>query len=242
MKIQSNLKLNEIGITQDKNIYRNLPVEVLIEESVINGEGVIGMNGALMVDTGVYTGRSPDDKYFVDEPSSNNNIWWGSVNRKVKEHVFDELYEKVTTYYNDHCDSNTYIFDGFAGADPDYRLNVRILAKKSWQAHFCHNMFIRPTAEELAGHEPQFTVIHAPQFKAISCAVETKPCSETSCESRIGQPMLCKEDLTNDWNLFEARNSYEDERFDCEYCCARCCRKCTSKPKETNSNQYQVHS
>ena len=144
MNTQSNLNIAELGISQNTNIYRNLPVESLIEETLLNNEGVMGMNGAVMVDTGAYTGRSPNDKFFVDEPSSSDNLWWGSVNRKVGEDVFDELYEKVTGYYNTHNNSKTYVFDGFAGADPAYRLNVRIIAKKAWQVHFCHNMFIRP--------------------------------------------------------------------------------------------------
>ena len=149
MNTQSNLNLTELGITENTNIYRNLPVESLIEETILNGEGVMGMNGAVMVDTGAYTGRSPNDKFFVYEPSSSDHLWWGPVNRKVSEDVFDELYEKVTGYYNTHSDNKTYVFDGFAGADPKYRLNVRIIAKKAWQAHFCNNMFIRPENTEL---------------------------------------------------------------------------------------------
>ena len=161
MNTQSNLNLTELGITENTNIYRNLPVESLIEETILNGEGVMGMNGAVMVDTGAYTGRSPNDKFFVYEPSSRNHLWWGPVNRKVSEDVFDELYEKVTGYYNTHSDSRTYVFDGFAGADPEYRLHVRIIAKKAWQAHFCHNMFIRPQKEELTNFSPDFTIINA---------------------------------------------------------------------------------
>lgn len=161
MTIESNLNLAELGLTQNTNIYRNLPVESLIETTLLKGEGVMGMNGTVMVDTGTYTGRSPNDKYFVDEPSSRDHLWWGSVNQKVGEKVFNELYEKVTTYYNTHCDSSTYVFDGYAGADPEYRLNVRIIAKKAWQAHFCHNMFIRPRQEELVAFSPDFTIINA---------------------------------------------------------------------------------
>jgi phosphoenolpyruvate carboxykinase (ATP) len=114
-----------------------------------------------MVDTGRYTGRSPKDKYFVDEESSNKNLWWGPVNAKIDESIFDDLYEQVVDYYNHSDDSNTYVFDGFAGADPTYRLNVRIIAKKAWQAHFAHNMFIRPENGELDGFNPDFTIINA---------------------------------------------------------------------------------
>jgi len=161
MTTQSKLNLTKLGINQDNNIYRNLPIERIIEETILNGEGVMGMNGAVMVDTGAYTGRSPNDKFFVEEPSSRDHLWWGPVNRKVNEDVFNELYEKVTGYYNTNRESRTYVFDGFAGADPEYRLNVRIIAKKAWQVHFCHNMFIRPHQEELTHFSSDFTIINA---------------------------------------------------------------------------------
>jgi len=153
--------LKNIGIVQSERIKRNLPVERLVEDILINKEGEVGLNGAVMVDTGQFTGRSPLDKYIVDEPSSNQNIWWGDVNRKIKNEIFDELYEKVINYYNMDKESDTYIFDGFGGAAVDHRLNVRIIAKKAWQAHFCHNMFIRPTPDELADFSPEFTIINA---------------------------------------------------------------------------------
>lgn len=157
----NNLGLDKLGITRAESIVRNPPVESLIEDIVLNKEGKIGMNGAVMVDTGRFTGRSPLDKYIVDEPTTSDNVWWGSVNRKISEEIFDELYEKVVHFYNQKNNSNTYIFDGFGGAAIDHRLHVRIIAKKAWQAHFCHNMFIRPTQEELLNFSPEFTIINA---------------------------------------------------------------------------------
>ena len=157
----NNLGLDKLGITRAERIVRNPPVESLIEDIVLNKEGKIGMNGAVMVDTGLFTGRSPLDKYIVDEPTTSDNVWWGSVNRKISEEIFDELYEKVVHFYNQEDNSNTYIFDGFGGAAIDHRLHVRIIAKKAWQAHFCHNMFIRPTQEELLNFSPDFTIINA---------------------------------------------------------------------------------
>jgi phosphoenolpyruvate carboxykinase (ATP) len=157
----NNLGLDKLGITGAERIVRNPPVESLIEDIVLNKEGKIGMNGAVMVDTGRFTGRSPLDKYIVDEPTTSDNVWWGSVNRKISEEIFDELYEKVVHFYNQEDNSNTYIFDGFGGAAIDHRLHVRIIAKKAWQAHFCHNMFIRPTREELLNFSPDFTIINA---------------------------------------------------------------------------------
>jgi len=157
----NDLGLNQLGLTNLTNVHRNLPVKELVDDIVNNGEGVIGLRGAAMVDTGIYTGRSPKDKYIVDEPSSNDKIWWGPVNRKISEDIFNTLYEKVVDYYNSADGSKTYIFDGFAGADPNYSLNVRIIAKKAWQAHFVHNMFIRSENGELKDFKPGFTIINA---------------------------------------------------------------------------------
>ena len=131
-----------------------------------------------MVDTGLFTGRSPLDKYIVEEATSSENIWWGDVNRKISSEIFDELYQKVIQFYNHGDESNTYIFDGFGGAAVDHRLNVRIIAKKAWQAHFVHNMFIRPEEGELDGFDPGFTIINASDvsnkdFKTLGMNSET---------------------------------------------------------------------
>ena len=179
MKITGNdLGLAKLGLLDLTNVHRNISVESMVTDIVGNGEGAIGLRGAAMVDTGIYTGRSPNDKYIVDEPSSTEKIWWGPVNRKVSEEVFDVLYNKVVNYYNRSDDSKTYIFDGFAGADPTYSLNVRIIAKKAWQAHFVHNMFIRPEDGELDDFNPEFTIINASDvsnkdFKTLGMNSET---------------------------------------------------------------------
>jgi len=179
MKISGNdLGLTKLGLLDLTNVHRNISVESMVADIVSNCEGVIGLRGAAMVDTGIYTGRSPNDKYIVDEPSSTEKIWWGPVNRKVPEEVFDVLYNKVVNYYNRSDDSKTYIFDGFAGADPTYSLNVRIIAKKAWQAHFVHNMFIRPEDGDLDDFNPEFTIINASDvsnkdFKTLGMNSET---------------------------------------------------------------------
>ena len=162
MKISGNaLGLDKLGLVNLTHVHRNVSVESMVNDIVNNGEGVIGLRGAAMVDTGIYTGRSPKDKYIVDELSSSDKIWWGPVNQKVSEEIFNRLYNKVVNYYNMSHESKTYVFDGFAGADPKYSLNVRIIAKKAWQAHFVHNMFIRPEEGELEGFKPGFTIINA---------------------------------------------------------------------------------
>lgn len=153
----ANLQLNNIG-----KIKRNLPADKLVKHAVQNGEGVLGMGNVLMVDTGKYTGRSPKDKFFVHEDFSKDHLWIGPVNRHIDNSVFNELYEKVTNYYQRNEDGNgAYVFDGYCGADQEYKMNVRIVAKKAWQALFVNNMFIRPPAEELKNFKPEFTIINA---------------------------------------------------------------------------------
>ena len=154
------LNLESLGLNNINQVHRNLSVESLIEETVKNGEGIIGPRGATIVDTGKFTGRSPKDKYIVDEPSSSDKIWWGSVNKKIDEKIFDELYQSVIDYYNTD-DSKTYLFDGFAGFDPSHNINIRIIAKRAWQAHFVNNMFIRPELDQLEDFSPDFTIINA---------------------------------------------------------------------------------
>ena len=162
-----NLDLGEIGIDHKIDIHRNLNVKTLVHDIVSNGEGLLASNGAAMVDTGKYTGRSPQDKYIVDEDSSRENIWWGSVNQKISELIFNELYDQVIDYYNS-SKSKTYLFDGFAGADTENSICVRFLVKKAWQAHFVHNMFIRPENGQLDNFSPDFTIINASDVKNLN--------------------------------------------------------------------------
>jgi len=157
-------QLEKIGIDSKSIIYRNLSIERLIEESLIRDNAKMAMNGAVMIDTGAYTGRSPNDKYFVKENSSENLLWWGPVNKPVSNDVFKELYNKIIDYYNNSLEP-TFIFDGFAGADVEHRISLRVIAKKAWQAHFAHNMFIRPSKDELNCFEEDFTIINASDVK-----------------------------------------------------------------------------
>ena len=162
--LNKTLGLDQIGLNNVSKIHRNLNVDNLIDEILKNNEGVISSTGAPIVDTGKFTGRSPKDKYIVDEPSSNSQIWWGQVNQKIDEKVFDELFSKIVDYYNSDP-NDTYMFDGYAGFDPKYSINVRILAKRAWQAHFVHNMFIRPEPNALDNFSPDFTIINASDVK-----------------------------------------------------------------------------
>ncbi len=102
----------------------------------------------------------------AEEGSSSEKIWWGEVNQKLSEEVFDYLYRKVIDYYN-NSKSKTYVFDGFAGADEEFNLGVRFIVKKAWQAHFVHNMFIRPDKNQLENFSSDFTIINASDVKNI---------------------------------------------------------------------------
>ncbi|MCH7732921.1 MAG: phosphoenolpyruvate carboxykinase (ATP) [Candidatus Marinimicrobia bacterium] len=156
------MDLKYLGLKDIGEIRRNTPIDDLVQNSLDRGEGVLGMNGALMVDTGKYTGRSPKDRFIVDESTTSHNVWWGSVNKPISIDVFNVLMDKVVDFYNKNNDgSGVFVFDGFCGSDPETSLPVRFIAKKAWQAIFVNNMFIRPTTKELNKFEPQFTIINA---------------------------------------------------------------------------------
>ena len=157
--------LDRLGIQTLNNVCYNFSSKDLVTDIVNNGEGIIGMRGAAMVNTGIYTGRSPKDKYIVDEPTSNEKVWWGNVNQKIPEGIFNNLFRQIIDFYNEKKESKTYVFDGYAGADPKYSLNVRILAKKAWQAHFVRNMFINQNNINPGDFEPGFTIINASELK-----------------------------------------------------------------------------
>jgi phosphoenolpyruvate carboxykinase (ATP) len=149
---------------KNSNFKRNSHVDELINDAVNRNEGVIGLNGALMVDTGEFSGRIPNDKFIVDEESSSKHIWWGDVNQKISEENFNYLLEKVINTYED-LSSNYYMFDGFAGDDVDNSLSVRMITKKAWQSLFVNNMFIRPAKNQLHDFNPDFTIINAYDVK-----------------------------------------------------------------------------
>ena len=116
LKKKKTINLDYIGLDVEGNILRNLSPERLVEEGLVNKETKMSMNGAVMVDTGIYTGRSPKDKYFVEEELTKDNLWWGAVNQKIDSSVFDELFNLVKDFYNSE-NSKTYVFDGFGGVD-----------------------------------------------------------------------------------------------------------------------------
>ena len=154
----------ELGIGGSGTVYRNLTAPQLVEKALKNGEGILSSMGALVVNTGKYTGRSPDDKYIVDCPSVHDDIAWGNVNRPMRKENFDIIKSKMLAYLQNR---ELYIFDGFAGADKKYSKSFRIINELASQNLFIKNLLVEPTDEELNSFAPEFTIIAAPGFKCI---------------------------------------------------------------------------
>lgn len=151
------------SLTHD-NIHIQLSVPQLVEKVLTRKEGVLTSTGAVKAETGKYTGRSPKDKYIVEEASTKDKIAWGSVNQPISEAVFSKLYDKVMDYLEKR--DELFLFNGFAGASKDYRLPIQVINEYAWHNLFVHQLFIRPTEDELSHHSPEFTIISAPGFKA----------------------------------------------------------------------------
>jgi phosphoenolpyruvate carboxykinase (ATP) len=160
--------LEELLAGPADRIRSNWPPPRLVEESLARGEGMLAANGALVVRTGAYTGRSPQDKYVVATPDSERDIWWGSVNRRLTPAVFDELLDKALTHLRRR---DLYVFDGYAGADPRERLGLRVVTERAWHSLFAATLFLRPRTEDLAAHHADFTLINAGSLPAGGAAV-----------------------------------------------------------------------
>ena len=157
-------KIADLGLKHVADAYWNLSSAELVEETIIRGEGILTDTGALAVDTGKFTGRSPKDKFIVYDDITANTIWWGDINIKFTPADFDKLYERVCAYFQG---KTVYVRDSYACADPKYRLNVRVVTETPWQNLFANNLFLRPTKEEiLKTKKPDWTIIAAPGFLA----------------------------------------------------------------------------
>jgi phosphoenolpyruvate carboxykinase (ATP) len=152
-------ELNLLGVRNVGQVYRNLPVPELIEHALKRGEGLLASNGAFCIETGKYTGRSPKDRFIVNEPNTRLEIDWNQHNVPISEEQFERLYQRVLTYIQGR---DLYIFDGYIGADPNYRFGVRVINELASQNLFAHQLFLRPTAIELGNHHADFTVIAVP--------------------------------------------------------------------------------
>ncbi len=161
---ESAVRLSAHGLSPKGEVHWNLGWENLHSIAVERGEARLTAHDVLLVTTGERTGRSPNDRFIVDEPGLADEVWWGKVNKSTDPKTFDHLLSMVRA----HLDSADQLFvkDAFCGADPNYRMPVRLVTEKAWSAAFMHNMFVRAESDELEAHDPEFTILHAPDLKA----------------------------------------------------------------------------
>src|SRR5688572_6133174 len=156
--------LESVGILQSGTVHWNLSPATLYEHAIRRGEGELAAEGPLVCRTGPHTGRSPNDKFFVREPANEKHIAWGGVNKPLAPGAFDTLHRDMAAYLRD---KELYVLDAWAGADPAYRLPIRIVNEFAWHNLFARNMFLPENdAVKRAEHVPQFTVIDAPGLKS----------------------------------------------------------------------------
>jgi phosphoenolpyruvate carboxykinase (ATP) len=164
---------------------RNLSPAALYEQAILRGEAAIVSTGALTAETGKHTGRSPQDKFFVKEPTSQDAIWWHPGNQPIAPEKFDGLLRRMQEFIATH---DVYTQDVFACADPRYRLRVRVITELAWHSLFTRNLFIRPNADDLMSFVPDFTVIALPSLKAEPARDGTR--SETFIFVNLGRRMV----------------------------------------------------
>jgi phosphoenolpyruvate carboxykinase (ATP) len=170
MGIPSYYGLEQHGLRPTQAVYWNLAPAELVEQAVRRREGKLTRDGPLVVITKPHTGRSPNDKYLVREPSSADQIWWAK-NGELSEEQFDRLHLRTLQYLSER---ELFVRDLYACADPDNRLRVRLIDEMAWTNLFADNLFIRPPAEDLSGFQPDFTILHAPELKADPAADKTR--------------------------------------------------------------------
>ena len=170
---RTDVGLEAVGIRPASDVYWNLNTPELYETIARRGEGRLSAHGALMVDTGEHTGRAARDKAIVREPSSEGKVFWGEVNREFPQAAFDRLRDRMMRYASSR---DLFVQDAYAGADPRYRLPVRVVTELAWHSLFARTMFINDDAGA-AKHSPEFTVVNVPSFKADPAADGTR--SET---------------------------------------------------------------
>ncbi len=163
--LKSDYGLDNLGLTNLRQVYWNLVPEALYEEIIFRNEARITQQGPIVAKTGKHTGRSASDKVIVREPTSENNIWWGQYNRPFAPDKFDELFARVQGFLQGR---DLFVQDMYVGADPEFRMPIRIITELAWHSLFVRNMFIPlKTNEEHRRHIPAFTVIAAPSFQGL---------------------------------------------------------------------------
>lgn len=164
MGVPSQYDLDNHGLRNLNMVYWTLPTSALIERVVSRREGVLAHEGATVVRTGNHTGRAPNDKFIVKDGDSASDVWWGSVNRSISPENFDQLYLRMTAYFQGR---DIFVQDTTAAAHPKYQMPIRVVTENAWHSLFARNLFIRRQLDELPAHVPEFTVLQAPGFRAI---------------------------------------------------------------------------
>jgi phosphoenolpyruvate carboxykinase (ATP) len=162
-EMASDYKLSNHGLAHLERVFWNLPEAALYEEAVFRGEGHIAYGGPLLVKTGKHTARAAADKFVVREHTTEDEIWWGEYNRPFSPDKFNSLLTRLQAFLQDE---ELFVQDCYAGADPEYRMPIRVITDSAWQSLFARNMFITPaTLDEFKRHIPEFTLIAVPSFK-----------------------------------------------------------------------------
>jgi len=160
---KGSIGLDQQGFRNLAAEYWNLGVPRLYEHAIRRGEGEIAAGGAFVALTGIHTGRTPRDKFIVADAGTEGKVDWNAINQRVSPHVFESLKLRMLANFQGR---QAFVTDCFAGADPEYRLSVRLVSDSAWHSLFARNMFLRPTHMELKSFRPDFTIIHLPYFEA----------------------------------------------------------------------------
>ncbi len=162
---KSEYGLENHGLVNLNHVYWNLPTEALYEEIIFRSEGRLSYMGPIVVNTGKHTARSANDKFVVKEATTEDKIWWGQYNRPFSVDKFNAVFDRLQGFLQGR---DVFVQDCYAGADPNYRLPVRIITEYAWHSLFARNMFIEAeTSDELRRFVPEFTVIAVPSFKGM---------------------------------------------------------------------------
>jgi phosphoenolpyruvate carboxykinase (ATP) len=163
--LQGEPDLDYLGLRNLNNVYWNLTTPILYEQIIRRREGLLSHLGPVVVRTGSFTGRSPNDKFIVKEPTSEHEIWWGDVNRPFSEEKFNQIWYRMQAYLQGN---DIFVQDCYVGADEKHRIPLRVITEYAWHSLFARNMFIRILDEdELKNHVPEYTIIDLPKFHAV---------------------------------------------------------------------------
>ena len=154
---------SSIGLKTTGNQFWNLTPAELVEDTILQGQGLLTDTGSLAIDTGEFTGRSPQDRFIVEDSITKDAVWWGGINKGISEAHFDTIYDRMKAYL---AGRDVYVRDAFACADNDFKMNIRVITEYAWSNMFAYNMFLRPENHELENFLPDWHIVCAPGFMA----------------------------------------------------------------------------